>query len=69
MDFYKDYFWAYSKTYGFIFAYISLMKEGLFFFFWRWNMYALLKYDLEKHHFYVTRENTFLDLMTVLKAE
>lgn len=32
-------------------------------------MHALLKYDLEKHNFLMTTENTFLDLMTVLKVE
>lgn len=32
-------------------------------------MYALLKYDLEKHNFHMTMENTFLDLMAVLKVE
>lgn len=32
-------------------------------------MHALLKYDLEKHNFHMTRENTSLDLMTVLRAE
>lgn len=32
-------------------------------------MHALLKYDLEKHNFLMTTENTFFDLMTVLKVE
>lgn len=30
MDFYRDYFWTYSKIYGFTFACISLVKEFLF---------------------------------------
>lgn len=32
-------------------------------------MEALLRYDLEKHNFHMTRENAFLDLMTALKVE
>lgn len=63
MDFYKGYFWTYSKTYGFTFAHISL------FFVWRGNMFALLRDDLKTHNFHMTRENISLDLMTVLKVE